>query len=292
MPVPPVPVPPNQHPVVDENRHATLPWIMFWRSMQGASSGGFAPSDAEYLVGVADPSLPNERVVVNSNTNVWNLAVANQASVARAALSGDITAGFDSNVTELSTTGVTPGTYGDSTHVGRFTVDAKGRLSFASSVAIAATGTVTTTGSPASGNLTQFSGATSITNGDLSGDVSTSGTLVTTLANTAVTPGTYGDASNIPQFTVDSKGRLTFAANVSVPTPSGTVIGIDRLLGDGSTTTFYLPDLAEYVTSVTDAGLTVDPTLYALASARDSVVFSTAPTAAHVLTFSYVVATS
>lgn len=42
-------------------------------------------------------------------------------------------------------------------------------------------GTVTTTGSPASGNLTKFSGATSVTNGDLSGDVTTSGTLAATV---------------------------------------------------------------------------------------------------------------
>jgi Concanavalin A-like lectin/glucanases superfamily len=44
-------------------------------------------------------------------------------------------------------------------------------------------GTVTTTGSPASGNLAKFSGATSITNGDLSGDVTTSGSVATTLVN-------------------------------------------------------------------------------------------------------------
>lgn len=43
-------------------------------------------------------------------------------------------------------------------------------------------GTVTTTGSPATGNLTKFSGASSITNGDLSGDVTTSSTLTTTVA--------------------------------------------------------------------------------------------------------------
>lgn len=48
-------------------------------------------------------------------------------------------------------------------------------------------GTVTTTGSPANGNLTKFSGATSITNGDLSGDVSTTGTLVTTIGTNKVT---------------------------------------------------------------------------------------------------------
>ena len=44
-------------------------------------------------------------------------------------------------------------------------------------------GNVSTTGSPANGNLTKFTGATTISNGDLSGDVTTSGTLATTLAN-------------------------------------------------------------------------------------------------------------
>lgn len=43
-------------------------------------------------------------------------------------------------------------------------------------------GAVTATGSPANGNLTKFSGATSITNGDLTGAVTTSGGLATTLA--------------------------------------------------------------------------------------------------------------
>lgn len=48
-------------------------------------------------------------------------------------------------------------------------------------------GTVTTTGTPTNGNLTKFSGVSSITNGDLSGDVTTSGTLVVTIANNTVT---------------------------------------------------------------------------------------------------------
>ncbi len=77
-------------------------------------------------------------------------------------------------------------------------------------------GTVTTTGSPASGNLTKFSGASSITNGDLSGDATTTGTLVLTLATVNSNVATWGNSTNVGQFTVNAKGLITAAGNVPI----------------------------------------------------------------------------
>jgi len=37
---------------------------------------------------------------------------------------------------------------------------------------------------------------------------------------TAVIPGTYGDATNVGQFTVDATGRVTFAVNVPITFPT------------------------------------------------------------------------
>lgn len=56
------------------------------------------------------------------------------------AVSGSPVTTAGSITANLNTTGVTPGTYGDSTHVGQFAVDAKGRISAASNVAIAGGG--------------------------------------------------------------------------------------------------------------------------------------------------------
>lgn len=76
----------------------------------------------------------------------------------------------------------------------------------------AGSGTVTTTGSPASGNLSKFSGATSITNGDLSGDITTSGTLATTIANNAVTTAKI-NAAAVTYAKIQNEGASTLLGN-------------------------------------------------------------------------------
>lgn len=44
------------------------------------------------------------------------------------------------------------------------------------------------------------------------------------LDDTAVSPGTYGNANSIPSFTVDQQGRLTFAESIAVSIPTNQVI--------------------------------------------------------------------
>lgn len=85
-------------------------------------------------------------------------------------------------------------------------------------------GTVTTTGTPANGNLAKFSGSTSVTNADLTGDVTTAGTVATTLATVNSNVGTFTNAI----ITVNAKGLVTAAANGS---SSG---GVSSFTGDGT----------------------------------------------------------
>lgn len=138
-----------------------------------------------------------------------NLIVGQGASWASKTMSGDATMAASGALT-LANTAVTPGTYGDATHVGQFTVDAKGRLTFAQNVAITtSSGTVT--------SISQGTGITATPN-----PITSTGTIA--LANTAVTPGTYGDSTHVGQFTVDQQGRLTFAQNVALASSSGPLL--------------------------------------------------------------------
>jgi hypothetical protein len=76
-----------------------------------------------------------------------------------------------------------------------------------------------TGGGGGSGTVTQVDTGTGLTGGP----ITTTGTVA--LANTAVTAGTFGTATQVGQFTVDQQGRLTNAANVAINIAVANVAG-------------------------------------------------------------------
>lgn len=103
---------------------------------------------------------------------------------------GDLTGTYPNPTLQTVTAG---GTFGDGTHVPRVTVDAKGRVTGASEVALP-------TSYPPSGAA----------GGDLTG------TYPAPTLQVVTGGGTFGDSTHVAQVTVDTKGRVTGASAVAI----------------------------------------------------------------------------
>ena len=144
-------------------------------------------------------------------TNATNVTISGAAPSGPAG--GDLTGTYPNPT--LITTGVSAGTYGTTSAVPQFSVDAKGRLTSASNVTIVP--------ATAAGTDVTVSGNINTMDLQLGSDV----VGPSELAATAVSSGTYGTTTQVPQLTVDSDGRLTNVTNVTISgvTPGGAAGG-------------------------------------------------------------------
>jgi hypothetical protein len=109
-------------------------------------------------------------------------------------------------IVSLDNSGVAPGIYGDSTHVGAFAVDAQGIITAAANIALGSGGTVTSITASAPISITP--------------DPTTTVGNITHLAS-GVSPGGFGDSTHVSQITVDNDGHVTAASNVAIAFPTG-----------------------------------------------------------------------
>jgi hypothetical protein len=101
----------------------------------------------------------------------------------------------------------------------------------------------------------------------------TTDTVTIGLRNTAVTAGTYGSSTIVPRYTVDAKGRITSAANVSIAFPAE-VDTLASVTGRGATTaTAITINNTTASTSNSTGALIVRGGISANANARFDAVF-------------------
>jgi hypothetical protein len=131
---------------------------------------------------------------------------------------------------DLDDTAVAPGSYGNTTSIATFTVDQQGRLTAASTAAIATI--LNIAGNSGTDGVSLISDTLTITGDTGITATVTNNTVTVDLDDTAVTPGTYGSATATTTFVVDQQGRITSAVANTISIPNTQVNNWDEAVQD------------------------------------------------------------
>jgi phage-related tail fiber protein len=148
-------------------------------------------------------------------TNASNISSGTLNALRLPAFSGDATSTAGSSALTLANSGVTAAAYGSASSVATFTVDVKGRLTAASTTAIAiSAGAVSGLAASATTDTTN---ASNISSGTLNALrlPAFSGDATSTAGSSALTLATVASAGTYKSVTIDVKGRVTSGTNPS-----------------------------------------------------------------------------
>lgn len=140
------------------------------------------------------------------------------------------------NTINHDASGASAASYGSATQVTSLTVDAQGHLTAVSNTTIAIPSTAVTDFTEA---VQDVAGAQVATNGSHTGigatyDDAGDGAIDLTLTASGVSAASYGSATQVPGYTVDTYGRLTAASNTTIAIPSTAVTDFTEAVQDVS----------------------------------------------------------
>jgi hypothetical protein len=116
----------------------------------------------------------------------------------------------------LKTQSLTPGTYGTSNSIPVVTINSRGVITDVSSVSISGAGTGSVSSVSVVSNTLQVSGS----------PITSVGQIDIEMQSTGVVAGLYGSSTEVPVITIDDKGRIVEATNISIGTGTGTVTSV------------------------------------------------------------------